>query len=49
MQLSLCGPLDKVPSITDSSFNSHLISYEKFAGNPSVINDPNLVVRINGK
>ncbi|CAF4283090.1 unnamed protein product, partial [Rotaria sordida] len=30
-------------------FNAHIISYEKFANNLSIINDPNLVVRIGGK
>ncbi|CAM4821302.1 unnamed protein product [Rotaria magnacalcarata] len=48
VQLSLCGHLDKPTSITDGLFNEHLIPYEKFATNPSIINDPNLVVRIGG-
>ncbi|CAF1434877.1 unnamed protein product [Rotaria sordida] len=49
VQLSLCGNLDKPSLITDDLFYAHLISYEKFANNPSIINDPNLVVRIGGK
>ncbi|CAF3544133.1 unnamed protein product [Rotaria sp. Silwood1] len=49
VQLSLCGNIDKPSLITDDLFNAHLISYEKFANNPSIINDPNLVVRIGGK
>ncbi|CAF3361471.1 unnamed protein product [Rotaria sp. Silwood1] len=49
VQLSLCGNVDKLSSITDDLFNQHLISYEKFANNPSIINDPNLVVRMGGK
>ncbi|CAF4742707.1 unnamed protein product, partial [Rotaria sp. Silwood2] len=49
VQLSLCGNIDKPSLITDNIFNAHLISYEKFANNPSIINDSNLVVRIGGK
>jgi hypothetical protein len=49
VQLSLCGNLNKQPPITDEIFNAQLIPYETFANNPSIINDPNLVVRIAGK
>ncbi|UJR14755.1 hypothetical protein I4U23_001745 [Adineta vaga] len=49
VQLSLCGNLSKLSSMTDDLFNAHLISYDTFASNPSIINDPNLVVRIAGK
>ncbi|CAF0887157.1 unnamed protein product [Rotaria sordida] len=48
-QLSLCGNINKSSLITDEVFNTHLITFETFANNPSIINDPNLVVRINGK
>jgi phosphatidate phosphatase LPIN len=48
-QLSLCGNLNKQTLITDEIFNAHLVSFENFANNPSIINDPNLVVRIGGK
>lgn len=48
-QLSLCGNSTKQHLITDESFNTHLVSYETFISNPSIINDPNLVIRINGK
>ncbi|CAF0879456.1 unnamed protein product [Adineta ricciae] len=48
-QLSLCGNLNKSTAITDEMFTADLVSYETFANNPSIINDPNLVVRINGK
>ncbi|CAF4825357.1 unnamed protein product [Rotaria sp. Silwood1] len=48
-QLSLCGNINKQSLITDEVFNAHLINFETFASNPSIINDPNLVVRINGK
>ncbi|CAF5081835.1 unnamed protein product, partial [Rotaria socialis] len=42
VQLSLCGHLDNPASITDGLFKERLIPYEKFATNPSIINDPNL-------
>ena len=48
-QLSLCGNLGKQPGITDEIFNAHLITFETFAQNPAITNDPNLVVRIGGK
>ncbi len=48
-QLSLCGNMNKQSSITDEIFNAHLVSFETFANNPAIINDPNLVVRIGGK
>ncbi|CAF1995948.1 unnamed protein product [Rotaria magnacalcarata] len=49
VKLSLCGNADKLSSITDDLFNANLISYEKFASNPLIINDPNLVVCMCGK
>lgn len=48
-QLSLCGNNDKQSSIPDEVFNAHLVSFETFTTNPSIVNDPNLVVRIAGK
>lgn len=48
-QLSLCGNINNPSAITDELFNAQLISFEAFANNPAIINDPNLVVRINGK
>ena len=49
IQLSLCGNLNKQPPITDEFFNAHLLSFDKFIQNPTIIHDPNLVVRISGK
>jgi phosphatidate phosphatase LPIN len=49
VQLSLCGNLNKQSPITDEIFNAHLISYEKFVNNPTIIHDPNLIARIGGK
>lgn len=49
VQLSLCGNLDKSAKLTDELFNANLIPYERFASNPTIVDDPNLVVRISGK
>jgi hypothetical protein len=49
VQVSLCGNMNKQSPITDDIFNAHCIPYETFANNPSIINDPHLVVRIAGK
>ncbi|CAF0997166.1 unnamed protein product, partial [Didymodactylos carnosus] len=49
VQLSLCGNISKQLTINDDLFNKHFISYEQFITNTNVINDPNLVVRMNGK
>ncbi|CAM4785326.1 unnamed protein product [Rotaria magnacalcarata] len=48
-QLSLCGNINKPSLITDEVFNANLVSFETFLNNPSIVTDPNLVVRINGK
>ena len=49
VQVSLCGNINQSTSITDDIFDAHLVPYDTFASNPSIINDPNLVVRIAGK
>jgi hypothetical protein len=48
-QLSLCGNKGKSSGITDELFNAHLVTFEAFANNPLIVNDPNLVARIGGK
>lgn len=48
-QLSLCGHSSKQPSITDEMFNAHLVTFETFINNPSIVQDPNLIVRVGGK
>ncbi|CAF3717267.1 unnamed protein product [Rotaria socialis] len=48
-QLSLCGNINKQSLITDEVFYANLVSFETFLNNPSIVSDPNLVVRINGK
>ena len=49
VQLSLCGHLQKLDDMTDEIFNAHLVSYDTFAHNPSIVNNPNLIVRIAGQ
>ena len=49
VQLSLCGHLQKLDELTDEIFNRYLISYDAFANNPSIVNNPHLVVRISGQ
>lgn len=47
--LSLCGGLADSRDISLEKFNQHIISYHDLAKNPGLLDDPNLVVKINGK
>ncbi|NXG21633.1 LPIN3 phosphatase, partial [Grallaria varia] len=47
--LSLCGGLRGSRQISHEKFMEHMVSYQQFAENPSLINDPNLVILINDK
>ncbi|NXK86418.1 LPIN3 phosphatase, partial [Formicarius rufipectus] len=47
--LSLCGGLKGSRQISHEKFMEHLVSYQQFAENPWLINDPNLVILINKK
>lgn len=49
MAISLCGGLTDNREITNEQFHSKIISYQQFAQNPSVIDDPNLVVKVGSK
>ncbi|XP_061668575.1 phosphatidate phosphatase LPIN1 [Syngnathoides biaculeatus] len=44
--ISLCGGLTDNKEIGKEQFHAKIISYQKFVQNPSVIDDPNLVVKI---
>ncbi|CAI9602041.1 unnamed protein product [Staurois parvus] len=44
--LSLCGGLTENGEISKEKFKEHLITYQQFAENPGIIDNPNLVVRI---
>lgn len=47
--ISLCGGLTENREITNEQFHEKIISYQQFAQNPSLIDDPNLVVKIGSK
>ncbi|XP_061756725.1 phosphatidate phosphatase LPIN1 isoform X2 [Nerophis ophidion] len=47
--ISLCGGLSDNKEITNEQFHKKIISYQQFVQNPSVIDDPNLVVKIGSK
>ncbi|XP_054900455.1 phosphatidate phosphatase LPIN1 isoform X2 [Poeciliopsis prolifica] len=49
MAISLCGGLTDNKEITKEQFCDKIISYQQFAENPSIIDDPNLVVKIGSK
>ncbi|KAM4029165.1 phosphatidate phosphatase LPIN2 isoform 2-T2 [Anomaloglossus baeobatrachus] len=44
--LSLCGGLSENGEISKEKFKEHIITYQQFAENPGIIDNPNLVVRI---
>ncbi|XP_032150819.1 phosphatidate phosphatase LPIN3 isoform X2 [Sapajus apella] len=47
--LSLCGGLADSRDISPEKFNQHSVSYQDLTKNPGLLDDPNLVVKINGK
>ncbi|NXQ79165.1 LPIN3 phosphatase, partial [Nyctibius grandis] len=47
--LSLCGGLGGSRQISHDKFMEHMVSYQQFAENPGLIDDPNLVILINKK
>ncbi|KAM6915280.1 phosphatidate phosphatase LPIN1-like [Xenentodon cancila] len=47
--ISLCGGLSDNKEITKEQFYEKIISYQQFTENPSIIDDPNLVVKIGSK
>uniref|UniRef100_A0A6Q2Y688 phosphatidate phosphatase n=1 Tax=Esox lucius TaxID=8010 RepID=A0A6Q2Y688_ESOLU len=47
--ISLCGGLTDNKEITREQFQEKAISYQQFTENPSIIDDPNLVVKIGSK
>ncbi|XP_030575826.1 phosphatidate phosphatase LPIN1-like isoform X2 [Archocentrus centrarchus] len=47
--ISLCGGLTDNREITKEQFLEKAISYQQFSENPSIIDDPNLVVKIGSK
>ncbi|XP_069845864.1 phosphatidate phosphatase LPIN3 isoform X1 [Dipodomys merriami] len=47
--LSLCGGLADSRDISLEKFNQHMVSYQDLTKNPGLLDDPNLVVKINEK
>ncbi|XP_034369751.1 phosphatidate phosphatase LPIN1 isoform X10 [Arvicanthis niloticus] len=47
--ISLCGGLSDHREITKDAFLEQAVSYQQFADNPAIIDDPNLVVKIGNK
>uniref|UniRef100_A0A673BW99 phosphatidate phosphatase n=1 Tax=Sphaeramia orbicularis TaxID=375764 RepID=A0A673BW99_9TELE len=47
--ISLCGGLTDNREITREHFLERAVSYQQFSENPSIIDDPNLVVKIGNK
>uniref|UniRef100_A0A3Q1H3S5 phosphatidate phosphatase n=1 Tax=Acanthochromis polyacanthus TaxID=80966 RepID=A0A3Q1H3S5_9TELE len=47
--ISLCGGLTDNKEITKEQFLERAVSYQQFSENPSLIDDPNLVVKIGNK
>ncbi|XP_045835155.1 phosphatidate phosphatase LPIN1 isoform X4 [Meles meles] len=47
--ISLCGGLSDNREITKDAFLEQAVSYQQFVDNPSLIDDPNLVVKIGNK
>ncbi|XP_068768010.1 phosphatidate phosphatase LPIN3 isoform X2 [Struthio camelus] len=47
--LSLCGGLGGSRQISHEKFMEHIISYQEFAENPGMLDDPNLVILLNKK
>ncbi|XP_015452654.1 phosphatidate phosphatase LPIN3 isoform X2 [Pteropus alecto] len=45
--LSLCGGLADSRDISLEKFNQHIVSYQDLTKNPGLLDDPNLVVKIN--
>ncbi|KAF4099871.1 hypothetical protein G5714_019997 [Onychostoma macrolepis] len=46
MAISLCGGLTENREITKEHFQQKSVSFQQFSDNPSIIDDPNLVVKI---
>uniref|UniRef100_A0A8C1QL68 phosphatidate phosphatase n=1 Tax=Cyprinus carpio TaxID=7962 RepID=A0A8C1QL68_CYPCA len=49
MAISLCGGLTENREITKGAQTQSSVSFQQFADNPSIIDDPNLVVKISSK
>ncbi|XP_060788916.1 phosphatidate phosphatase LPIN2-like isoform X3 [Neoarius graeffei] len=49
ISLSLCGGLGDNAHVNKEKFLEHIVTYQQFVDNPDIINNPNLVVRIDNR
>uniref|UniRef100_A0AAR2K3S4 phosphatidate phosphatase n=1 Tax=Pygocentrus nattereri TaxID=42514 RepID=A0AAR2K3S4_PYGNA len=49
VSLSLCGGLGDNAHVNKEKFLEHIVTYQQFADNPAIIDNPNLVVRIDNR
>ncbi|XP_044036754.1 phosphatidate phosphatase LPIN2-like isoform X2 [Siniperca chuatsi] len=47
VSMSLCGHVGDTSQITKEKFMEHIVTYQDFANNPGIIEDPSLVICIN--
>ncbi|XP_061731401.1 zgc:123305 isoform X1 [Nerophis ophidion] len=47
VSMSLCGQVGDTSQITKEKFSAHSVSYQDFADNPGIIEDPSLVLCVN--
>uniref|UniRef100_A0A8C2ZYW9 phosphatidate phosphatase n=1 Tax=Cyclopterus lumpus TaxID=8103 RepID=A0A8C2ZYW9_CYCLU len=47
ISMSLCGQEGDTSQITKEKFTEHIVTYQDFASNPEIIEDPSLVICIN--
>ncbi|XP_070758044.1 phosphatidate phosphatase LPIN2 [Enoplosus armatus] len=47
VSMSLCGQVGDTSQITKEKFMEHIVTYQDFANNPGIIEDPSLVICIN--
>lgn len=46
---SRCRPTPSRSALCPEKFNKHIVSYQDLAHNPGLLDDPNLVVKVNEK
>ncbi|CAL8337807.1 unnamed protein product [Lota lota] len=49
VSMSLCGCVGDTSRISQEKFKEHIVTYKDFFKNPGIIEDPNLVIRINSQ
>ncbi|XP_030635025.1 phosphatidate phosphatase LPIN2-like [Chanos chanos] len=49
VSISLCGGLGDNAQVNKEKFLEHIVTYQEFAENPAIIDNPNLVVRISNR